>query len=167
MSQPITFTWLGDCMVPLPKLGNVAAAQFSYGKRYTLTEFEERSMRSHRHYFARLHDLWQSLPEHIAPRFPTDEHLRKWSLIKCGYVKITPIVAANNDEAMKAAAWARQIDPYVVVRIDDNVATLYTARSQKLKRGDNGGMDAKEFQQSKTAVLEFLEDMIGVESEAA
>ncbi len=165
-SRPIIFECKDGAMVPIWRHGNAFNAQFTPGRRYTLAEVEERSRKSHDHYFACVHEAWQSLPEHIAPRFPTDTHLRKWALIKCGFVDITPIVTANNDEAMKTAAWARAADRYAVIAINNNVVTISTARTQKVKRGNNGGMDPKTFQQSKTAVLEFLREMIGVEAGA-
>lgn len=164
MSRPIIFTCTDDGMVPLWRYDNLFKEQFEAGKRYTLVEVQERSRKSHGHFFACVHDAWQSLPEHLAPRFPSDTHLRKFALIKTGFADITQIVVANNEEAMKLAGVHRRADRYAVVSINDTVVTIATAHSQKVKRGDNGGMDAKTFQASKDRVLDFLADMIEVES---
>lgn len=164
MKAPIVFTWTGSAMEPLRRFHNRCSTMFDLGKRYALVETEERSRRSHQHYFAAVHEAWQNLPEHLSGRFPTSEHLRKWALIKCNYVNITQIATANNGEALKVEKLMQKSDPYAAVDISDNVVTIGTPQSQKVKRGENGGMDAKTFQKSKQDVLDFLQEMIGVEA---
>lgn len=66
---PIPFAWDGFAMVPLASFRKRADAQFVIGERYILVEQNERSMRSHRHYFASVHEGWLNLPEHMAERF--------------------------------------------------------------------------------------------------
>ena len=126
---------------------------------YRLEPREERSSNSHRHYFSCINEAWSNLPETLAERFPTAEHLRKYTLIKAGYFDARTIVAASTAEAQRIAAFVRPLDEFAVVTAREATVAVYTARSQSVR-----AMGAKEFAASKNAVLDELASMIGTDS---
>lgn len=155
---PLTFTWDGEAMYPLPRLAKIADERFVIGERYTLDEVHERSSASHRQYFAAIRESWLNLPEHIADRFATPEHLRKWCLVKCGYHDERSIVCSSKAEAQRLAAFIRPMDDFAVVAVSEAVVSAYTAKSQSYR-----AMGKKEFQASKQAVLDYLDSLLGVD----
>ncbi len=158
MDAPILFRWEGDAMRPAGARNAKACDDvFVVGELYRLVEANDRSMRSHNHYFAALNDTWLSLPEHQTERFPTVEHLRKWCLIRAGYSDSRQIVCASKAEAQRVAAFIRPMDEYAVITFAEAVVTVWTAQSQSLK-----AMGKAEFQKSKDAVLEIAAGLIGV-----
>lgn len=156
--QPLDFTWTGEAMVPRhPK---AADRLFVVGEVYPLAAHEERSSATHRHYFALINEAWQSLPEGMADRFPTADHLRKWALIKAGYRDERSVVCASKAEAQRVKAFVRPIDDYAVVVASEAVVIVYTAKSQSMK-----AMGKAEFQASKVAVLDTIASLIDVTPE--
>lgn len=153
----LLFDWDGDHMIP--RSPTAADRQYVVGECYRLAVHEERSRKSHDHYFACVHDAWLNLPDSLAERHPTDEHLRKWALIKAGYRDERVIVCASAAEALKMVAFAEAMDDYTIVIRSHDVVTVFTAKSQSLK-----AMGKKDFHESKNAVLDILSDMVGVTS---
>lgn len=160
-SHLFMFSWDGESMVPLKGFQKRCDETFYVGERYRMEVQEERSMRSHRHYFASIHEAWLNLPEDKAERFPTSEHLRKWALIKTGYRDERSIVAASKAEAQRIAAFVRPIDEYAVVVVRDACVLVYTARSQSVK-----AMGKKDFTGSKEAVLDVLATLVGTSAQS-
>lgn len=159
---PTTFEWTGEAMVPVSQfMARKADECFVIGDTYRLVEHHDRSMNSHRHYFAALHDAWASLPENEAERFPSSEHFRKWCLIKCGYADQRQHVCASKAEALRLQAFVRPLDEYAVVTCRESVVTVWTAQSQSVK-----AMGRQAFQASKQAVLDLAASMIGVDPQA-
>lgn len=159
MNAPvIVFQWDGEAMRPLRRFHNVCNAEYVVGEFYRCEVLEERSVVSHRHYFATLHDYWLNLPEQQAERFPTEEHLRKYALIKCGYADQRQQVCASHAEALRFAAFIRPIDTYALVTVTEAVVTIWTAQSQSTK-----AMGRKPFQESKTAVLDWCASLLGID----
>jgi len=153
---PQHFEWNGEAMIPLhPRR---ADKTFVVGQRYSLVQHEERSSASHNHEFAWLKEAWQSLPEHLAERFPTSEHLRKWALIRAGYSDSHTIVCSSKAEAARVAAFIRPMDEFAVVIVQNATVTRYTAKSQSKK-----AMGAKEFYESKERIMEVVARMLNVE----
>jgi len=150
------FQWTGEAMIP--RLPRHADRLFTVGQVYTLVEQAERSSASHRHYFALINEAFNSLPEHIADRWSTPDHLRKWCLIRAGYRDERSIVCASKAEALRVKSFIRPIDDFAVVVASEAVVTVYTAKSQSVK-----AMGRAEFQASKDAVITALADLIGVE----
>ena len=148
-------------MRPLPAFAAAASERFGVGEVVALAPAELRSSPSHRHYFACVREVWVNLPEGLAERFATDEHLRKYALIKAGYRDERSIVCASKTEARNIAAFIRPIDDYAIITVTDTVVTQFTARSQSA-----AAMSKAEFQASKEAVLGLLAEMIGVEPAA-
>lgn len=144
----------------LPKFHKTCDEHFVVGGLCRLSETEERSMSSHRHYFAAINDAWLSLPDHLATQLPTAEHLRKFALIKTGFHDQRSIACASKAEAQRVAAFIKPLDEFAIVIPSEAVVTVYTAKSQSMK-----AMGRKRFQESKDAVLGYVADLIGVSRE--
>lgn len=155
MTAPLYFTWDGEAMAPdNPRF---ADKQYVVGGKYRLGVIEERSTNSHNHYFVSVTEAWRNLPEEYAERFPAVEHLRKWALIKVGYHDERSIVCASKAEAQRIGAFIHPMNDYSVIIVSEATVKVYTAKSQSLK-----AMGKKDFQDSKTAVLDLLSSMVGV-----
>lgn len=152
----IPFIWTGEAMEPLPNFAKRCDERFVVGERYRLEVVEERSHRSHSHFFAAVHDAWLNLPEEYTSRFPTAEHLRKWCLIKSGWRNERSIVVGSIREAADLVAFMRPMDDYAVIISRDNVVIHMTAKSQALK-----AMGKADFQRSKDDVLRVCSELIG------
>lgn len=152
------YTWTGDSFVPLPRFAKACDKEFVVHERYQMEAIEERSARSHAHYFAALHDAWLNLPEGEAERFPSSEHFRKWALIKGGFSDERSVVCDSKAEARRIGSFVRSIDGYAVIIVQEATVKLYTAKSQSMK-----AMGKAEFQRSKTVVLEIAAALIGTD----
>jgi hypothetical protein len=158
IDAPIIFSWTDDgVMKPLPRFTIRCDREFVVGERYSLIQHEERSGATHRHFFACINDAFTNLPEDLAGRFKTAEHLRKWALIKCGYCEERTLVFSTPLDARRAAAFVTSMDDYVVVLIKGSIVSVYSAASQSPR-----AMNKDEFQASKRDVLELIAGMIGV-----
>lgn len=133
-----------------------ADQEFVVGEVYAMVEHHDRSANSHRHYFAVIADAWRTMPDMMLEQYPTSEHLRKKALVWKGYRDERTIVAASQAEAERVAAFIKPMDDFAVVTVRDAVVRVWTAKSQSVK-----AMGAKEFQQSKTDVLEFISEILG------
>lgn len=159
MIPVVAFRWDGEAMRPLsPRL---ADKEYVVGQVYRLEHREERSSASHAHYFACINEAWQSLPEWLARRFPTPEHLRKYALIRAGYRDERSIVCSSKAEAQRLASFIRPMDDFAAVSTNGPVVVVWTAKSQSTK-----AMGRKEFQASKDAVLGVLAEMIGTTADS-
>lgn len=154
-APPVPFQWDGEVMKPLqPKR---ADAFYTVGERYIMVPVSHRSDATHKHEFAWLREAWMNLPEALADDFPTSEHLRKFALIKAGYFDSHTITCGSRAEALRVAAFIKPIDEFAVVVTNAATVTRYTAKSQSRK-----AMGAKDFQESKTAIMDLIAGMIGV-----
>ena len=152
---PINYEWDGEVLRPLhPK---IADKHLVIGERYALVEHQGRSQSSHNHYFAALHEGWQNLPEQLAERFATAEHLRAYALIKAGYHDSHSITCSSKAEAQRLAAFIRPTDEFSIVLVNEATVTRYTAQSQSMR-----AMGKQKFQESKSAVLEIVSEMVGI-----
>lgn len=156
----IPMHWDGEAFVPAKGFAKRCDAEFTIGLTYNMEVVEERSAASHRHYFAAINEMWQSLPETLAERFPTAEHLRKYALIRAGFASHQHFVASSKAEAVRLAAFVRPIDEYAVVSVREATVAVWTAESQSTK-----AMGKERFQASKTAVLDTIAGMLGIRSE--
>lgn len=156
---PMTFDWNGEVFVPLhPRR---ADKYLTVGHRYTLVQHFERSSATHNHEFAWLSEAWQNLPEAMAERWPTPEHLRKWALIRAGYSDSHTITCNSKAEAVRVAAFIRPIDEFAVVILNGTTVTRYTAKSQSRR-----AMGAADFQRSKELIMDVIAKLIGVKPAA-
>jgi hypothetical protein len=167
MNGPVRYRWSGEAMVPLARFAR-RAASFVVGQVYDLEEVAERSKESHNHFFACVHTAWLNLPEMYADRFGDDpkegpEKLRKWCLIKAGFSKEHLVVATTAEQAERIAALAGLLDPFAVVLVDGTLVRVMIAKTQKLRRSGRDGMDKREFEASKEAVLRECSKLIGTD----
>jgi hypothetical protein len=135
----------------------LARERFGEGEIVLLNVENERSMRSHRHYFATLHDLWSNLPERFATETwaQSSEHLRKFLLIRAGYSETTTYACESKAEAQRLAAAIRPLDEFGIVVARGLTVMRFSAKSQSVK-----AMGSKVFAASKTAVLELAETVV-------
>lgn len=133
---------------------------FVVGEVYRMVEHHDRSMNSHRHFFAAINEAWKNLPDELLDEYPTPEVLRKKALIRKGYRDERTLVCSSKAEAQRVAAFIVPTDEYAVVTFRDAVVRVWTAQSQSVK-----AMGAKDFQQSKSDVLDFIADLLGVSTD--
>lgn len=150
-----------DVFVPARKFIGQLKKLYADGKAIWLEQIQFRSMDSHRHLFAELHERWESMPEYIRSRFIDEDHLRKYALIRTGWVRaMRHIPFTSREDAITGAVVAKLVDSYALVTIDENVVTIYVARSQKMSGFRS--MNNSDFQKSKTDVLSFLDELLGI-----
>jgi len=156
---PILMQWNGEAMVPATsRWAKEADRHYVVGQRYRMVEEQERSEVSHRHEFAWLRTAWESLPDNLLDQYPNPEILRKHGLIAKGHCTMTQHVCASVAEAERLAAILRPYDAYAIVRQRGPVVTVYKAVSQSYR-----AMGAKMFQRSKSDLMEFVGDLLGID----
>ena len=122
-----------------------------------------RSQATHRHQFAEINDAWRHLPEslHDAPWAASAEALRKHALIVTGYADTYSIDcgAKATAERVRMALWAAETGRhgYAIASVRGPVIMVWTPQSQSMR-----AMGGKRFQESKTAVLDWIAGQIGV-----
>lgn len=155
------FTWTEDgVFAPRPSFRKRCDETYAVGEIYRVDIREDRSPQSHGHYFASIRDAWLNLPEHLAERFPTQEHLRKWALIEEGYRDERVIAADSAEEAKRLVALVRSYDDFAIVTVEENIVTVHTAKSQSMR-----AMNKTVFQESKERVLGRVAGLIDVTPE--
>ena len=154
----IVYEWDGEVMRPLQRFHNLANAEFVVGEKYRCEVQEDRSWVSHKHQFAWLHNAWLSLPEDVAARFKNEDQLRKHALIAGGFCDSTTVVCASPAEAARWCDELSKREPDTIIAASGNVLIQFLAHSQK-----RSTMDAKTFQKSKQAVLDFVDNLLGIE----
>ncbi len=152
---PVPCIWNGEAFVPLRQFAVRCAEQFKIGERYRMVEFDDASSASRNHYFAALHEAWLNLPHDVAGEFMNEDHFRKWCLIRTGYFDERKIVCVSPAEALRVAT--DFTGDYDMVLVEGRVVVIRTAKTQKSRV-----MGAKDFQVSKTAVLDYAASLIGV-----
>lgn len=163
--HPVVFTWVDvdvvdehgvatkcKAMVPLKRYDNLAKKQFHDGEEYPLVILEARSRASHSFYFASVGNGFDNLPEKIAARWPTAEHLRKWLLIECGWFEEREFDCDSEINARRLATFIRTEDEYARISLHGKKVIVRRAKSQSA-----AAMGKKDFEDSKKAVLDLLE----------
>ena len=156
---PMVFQWDGEAMVP--RAPRAADKAFVVGEIYRLAVYEERSIATHNHEFAWLHEAWKNLPEVLAESYPSPEHLRKRALIDAGFFDEQIVDAGSNAAAIRVAAAFRSREEFSLVIVRGPLVVIRTAKSQSRRAMPKG-----EFQRSKDAILETVSALIGVAPEA-
>lgn len=158
-TPPIPMAFDGDgAFRILPNFLRMAREHYGAGEVVPMVPREDRSPITHKHFFACVNTAWQNLPEELAERFKSADHLRKFALIQTGHRDETVYACMFKTEARRLAASLAPLDDYAVVVIDGTTVTRLTAKSQSYFN-----MKRQEFAQAKTDVLAYLEAMIGVE----
>ena len=160
MPPPIVFQWIDGAMVPMRRFSNVCGDAFVEGEYYKMDVILERSWRSHRHYFAALHEGWANLPERYAMEVwaQSAEHLRHFALIRVGLFDAKVIQCGSHAEAVRWAGVMRPMKSFSLISAVRSTVVEHTAKSQSI-----AAMGAKDFHLSKVAVLDFVSDLIGVD----
>lgn len=135
-----------------------ADKEYVVGEVYKMLEHHDRSDASHNHFFALIKNGFDSLPDELRDEYPTTEHLRKKALIRKGFRDERDHVCASKADAVRLASFIKPLDEYAIVLVSECVVRVWTAKSQSRK-----AMGAKDFQDSKVAVLDFIDDLLGVE----
>jgi hypothetical protein len=163
-APPLLFRWDGEAMAPVGRFAREADRHFVIGQNYRLEEVSERSEISHKHEFAWLREAWANLPESAAQNFDNEDQLRKYALIQTGWCNREEHVYPSKAEAMRQAATIRRHKTdYCIVVVRGCIVTVLTARSQKMRGA--GSMSARDFQKSKTDIMEYVAGMIGIPAE--
>lgn len=158
---PLPCTWNGEAFVPLPRFAKLADRHYVIGEEYTLVVEEPRSQASHAHEFAWLAEAWKQLPEQLTESYPTPEHLRKRGLIQAGYFNEQIVDAGSTAAAVRVASAFRARDDFLLVIVRGPIVVIREAKSQSRR-----AMPGKEFQQSKTALMEVVASLVGVSPDA-
>lgn len=125
-----------------------------------------RSQNSHKHQFAWVKDAWANLPETVLmmPWAETPETLRKHALIATGYSQSYTLDCGGRATAqrIKAALVAAEAKAhgYAVGQVKGPVLRIWTPESQSVR-----AMGGKRFQESKTAILDWIAAQIGTTPE--
>lgn len=129
---------------------------YGAGEVIRLAPHEDRSGRSHNHYFACVAEAHANLPDDMAINFPTEDHLRKYALIRTGYCTTNVLVLNTPEEARKAAVFMRTFEQFGVIKLSGCSVMRFTPHSQSKR-----AMNKETFARSKTDVLAFLATLIG------
>lgn len=161
-SSPIYAQWDGVSFEPLMRHHNALNAEMVVGEIYRLNIENERSMASHGHMFASLHDAWMNLPENIASQFVNEDHFRNRGLIETGWYLQRDIACQSRAEAERWMRELRSRDEYAVFSIAVNVIVERIAKSQSMR-----AMGKADFQKSKQDVTEWAWSLAGISPETA
>lgn len=152
--RPVIFKWEDGKMVPIERYRQLADRQFVAGFDYVLEHVPPRNMKSHSHYFATIHEIWNNLPE-TETRFPSADHLRHWALVQAGFCIEKNFICDSPKLAKNLAVFIRSIDQFGIITISGNVVRVFEAKSQS-----TAAMNAEEFQESKKRVLDICSALI-------
>lgn len=94
-----------------------------------LPDGKEHSDPLRRMFFASIRDIWQTLPDEIAPQYPSSESLRKAALCRAGWCDSVVMTCGDEKTAMKVAALVKHLDRYAIVDLSGTVVTTFTAKS--------------------------------------
>ncbi len=101
-----------------------------------------------------------NLPEDIAYLYPTEDHLRKRALIEAGYYTETAVDAGTRAAALRVAAAVPALDEFAFAKVEGPIVLIRRAKSQSVR-----AMGAKQFYESKAAILAIIADMLSVSPE--
>ena len=155
-TRPVMFQWNGEAMVPQPRFMPLCNKQFVVHEEYPLLPVEPRSMKSHNHFFASLHEAWMNLSEKDTELFPTEEHLRAWALIEAGFYVEKIIDCDTPSLAKRIAVNFRSVLPMSRIKLSGQNVIVKEAKSQSIAT-----MSSEEFKASKEAVLDIVTAMAG------
>jgi len=157
---PLTYTWDGQAMVPVPRLAKIARERFEVGQRYQLEEVQDRDMIKHRRQFAFIKRAWENLPEQYAsePWAQSPDHLRRFALIKEGFANTETFTCGSKAEAMRWASQLRADNEYAIVTVQGSTIYRFTAMSQSTR-----AMGAKMFYESRAKVMAFIDNLLGLQ----
>ena len=160
---PLTYEGAGLFRAPTLYWRTICDSRFEERTRYVFTQQQERSWKSHRHYFASVNEAWSNLPEKYANKYPTADHLRKEALVACGYYDQREFVCESREAALRLAKFLRSDkDTFAIISVHNRAVVERRPKSQSQK-----AMGKKEFQQSKDDVMSYAWNLVGVDPATA
>jgi len=154
--RPVMLRWTADGTFAVePRFAELCRRQFAVDELYPMAPVEMRNMKSHNHYFARLHEIWMNLPEEHAAKFPTEEALRAKALVETGFCTERNYVCDTHDKAMALGAIIRPYAEYAVIKVSGKVVKIFDPVSQSV-----AAMGKEKFEESKKAVLDYASALI-------
>lgn len=172
--RPLPFRWIAVdlvdqdgvaervmAMVPNKPYRKTAAMQYEEGQEYLLAPHEARSMASHGHYFATIHEYYVNLPETIMARWPSSEHFRKWCLCETGWYSEKEFEMADEKKAESLAHFIRTEDEFARIFVRAARVLVHLPLSQSLR-----AMGKTDFEASKQDVLALAAQFVGVSPSA-
>lgn len=148
-------------MVPQVRYVNVAKRQYHDREEYPMVPLEARSRKSHNAYFAQVNEAFDNLPEPLAPRWPTSEHMRKWLLIETGWFDEKEFDCDTEIMAKRLATFIRVQDSFARILIH-KMAKGFKLIVRRAKSQSIDSMSGTDFEKSKNDVLGLASSMIGV-----
>jgi hypothetical protein len=152
--RPILVVRVDNSLVPLPRFQRMFDEIYAVNEEYPIIVSEERSMASHRGYFAQIKEAYNNLAEEYANGFPSPEHLRAAALVEAGYCTEANYVMDSPKEAKHLGIMLRKLSPLAIIRISGNVVKHFEAESQSVN-----AMKKERFEASKKAVLDIVSSM--------
>lgn len=149
-------------MVPQSRYAKVAKRQYVLGEEYPLVPLEARSRASHSAYFAQINEAFDNLPESIAARWPSAEHLRKWLLVETGWFEEKEYDFDTERDALRLANFIRTEDEYARIFKTQVGPKKWKVIVRRAKSQSAASMAKQAFEDSKKAVLDALEHEIGL-----
>ena len=156
--------WNGEALLPVGHYGLSAAREQMQPGDTVIVEIDHpRSPNTHKHQFAEIADAWQHLPENIQdkPWAVNPETLRKYALIVTGYRNTYQIDCGNSRGAERVGVALQAAEAgkhgFAIAQVKGPVVTVWTPESQSMR-----AMGGNRFQESKSKVLEWVADLIGV-----
>lgn len=143
-------------MVPHQRFGPLSERQYEVDEDYALGPVENVSTKSRGHMFAAIKEAWDSLPYDLVERFPSPEHLRKWSLIQAGHCVRAEYALDTAKDAKKMAIGLRKVDAYAQIVVRGTVVAHSTAKSIS-----PAAIKADQFKTVKDAALNHIAELIG------
>ena len=154
--RPVMLRWTGDGTFAVePRFAEMARRQFAVDELYPMAPVEVRNMKSHNHFFARLHELWMNLPEEHAAKYPTEEALRAKALVETSYHTEKDYVCDSPAKARALAVIIRAYAADSVIKVSGNVVKVFDPASQS-----TAAMGKERFEESKKAVLDYASALI-------
>lgn len=158
MTDAIVCRWIDGVFRPLPPFQKQAERQFVDGENYWVEPMSDRSMESHRHYFACLKTAFDNLPEKYGRRWRTIEEFRHWALIQSGWCTTRTALCKSDDEVHRRVNEELRYNPDAEIVIDHHTVTIRSAVSQARK-----ALGKRKFEQSKQDVLAVVSKVIGAD----
>lgn len=163
-SSTIRCRWHGGALLPVGNYAMAAACDMMReGDTVAVTIDHPRSQATHAHQWAEIAEAWHNLPEAVQhmPWAANAETLRKHALIVTGWHDVETVDAGSKAAAERVAALlsrhATQAHGYAITQAKGPVVTCWTPRSQSYR-----AMGKDDFQKSKSAVLEWIAQQVGV-----
>lgn len=146
--------WDGNVMIPLPRFKRLCDQQFEVNEEYPLVILENRSLASHNHYFAALHEGYMNLAEEYAQEFDSIEHLRHWCLCREGFCTQDRYELNTAEDARTLLKVLKAQNKSTIVKVTGSTVIVYTPESQSM-----AAMKKDKFEASKKAVLARVASM--------